>query len=135
MWSRDKAPSLVFSIYLVLYKWRLHFIDLRLKEVLLLLNHMVNYQSIREELNITLQEKCKHFCRINERHPCSTTQVKHLQVMYFKTARCQKVTKGGKHCNADEKHQKTPGFSNKKPSLLLVVISFYHPKCNKLVSF
>ena len=43
---------------------------------------------------------------------------------------------GGKHCNADEKHnQKAPGFSNKKPSQLLVVISFYYPKCNKLVSF
>lgn len=48
--SRDKALSLVFSTYLVLYKQQLHFIGLRLKEALLLPNHMVNYQSIREEL-------------------------------------------------------------------------------------
>ena len=73
--SRDKAPSLVFSTYLVLYKRQLHFIGLRLKEALLLPNHMVNYQSIREELNIILQEICKHHCRINERHHCSTTQM------------------------------------------------------------
>lgn len=32
MRSRDKASALVFGTYLVLYKWQLHFIDLRLKE-------------------------------------------------------------------------------------------------------
>ena len=135
MRSRDKALSLVFSTYLVLYKWQLHFIDLRLKEALLLLNHMVNYQSIREELNIILQEKCKHFCRINERHHCSTTQVKHLQVMCFKTARCQKVTREENIVMQMKNTRKLLVFSKKKPSLLLVVISFYYPKCNKLVSF
>ena len=93
IWSRDKALSLVFSTYLVLYKQQLHFIGLRLKEALLLPKHMVNYQSIREELNIILQEKCKHHCRINERHYCSTTQVKHLKMMHFKSAGCQKVTR------------------------------------------
>lgn len=55
IWSRDKAA-----------RRQLHFIGLRLKEALLLPNHMVNYQCIREELNIILQEKCKHHCRINE---------------------------------------------------------------------
>jgi len=55
--------------------------------------------------------------------------------MYFKTARCQKVTREENIVMQMKNTRKLLVFSNKKPSLLLVVISFYYPKCNKLVSF